>query len=58
MRQLTLHFPPHADALRVAFKRCPGLAQRMSFEQSVRHEAVRRCLAVVAEIQHKPRKRI
>lgn len=57
MRQLTLGLQAHPDALRAAFRRCPGLAQRITFEQAVRHEAVRRCLATVAEINDKRRGR-
>ena len=43
------------ERLRAAFARCPGLARRITFEQAIKCEAVRRCLAVVAEINQRGR---
>ena len=45
-----------ADLAR-AFRACPGLAERMTLDQALEIEPVRRCLLLVAETQDNPRRR-
>ena len=42
---------PTNDSLARAFRACPGLSSRMTLDEALQIEPVRRCLAVVAETQ-------
>lgn len=47
---------PRASLAR-AFRACPGLSSRMTLEEALAIEPIRRCLAVVVETQGRDRPR-
>ncbi|HFD81028.1 MAG TPA: hypothetical protein ENK05_11670 [Gammaproteobacteria bacterium] len=50
--------PRNYDVLARAYRAVPGLADRVTLDQAMEYEALRRCLARVAEAQQRgPRRR-